>query len=233
MEQNEGWGVVVRGGDQALRNISMLARKSDGSFTTEERAVGLVLTHASFFGSAQAVAESAEQLVAQINGLCLASGLATTVTTGPLIDLQGNQTVLVGTGELTLPSFSAGHVPQRHIQLAAAGTHGPVAEALRYFAAARSSPERAWYELYKVFETFNNDLRAEGGAVGAGLMSSSSAKLFKRTANSMNTSTRDGARHSDQVAPPPHPMTLVNARQEIGVLLRKWLAVCDEKIGSV
>jgi hypothetical protein len=96
----------------------------------------------------------------------------------------------------------------------AAVTNGNVARTLRLWG---RPPD--WGNFYRVFEIIDSEV----GVVSQGWASDNEVTRFKRTANHPEAAG-DEARHgSSTVEPPPHPMTLNEARGFVEHLLRQWL----------
>lgn len=94
-----------------------------------------------------------------------------------------------------------------------------VETALRIFA----ERQLTWGELYKLLEIVQVD-KGVNFPTTSGIMTESSLKNFKHTANSM-AAVGDDARHGPKTgAPPSNPMPIAKARELIRGLLKNWLA---------
>jgi len=143
--------------------------------------------------------------------------------------------VLAETAEARVRAFSAavavdGQQPPAppaagpsYVQLAR--THLDVAEVLEILGKANPAPD--WVELYKVFEIVRDSVGGLKPLERQGWVTAAALDAFTASANRPDISGAQ-ARHARTSPKPPRKrtMTLIEARQMIGVLVTAWLDSC-------
>jgi len=80
-----------------------------------------------------------------------------------------------------------------------------------------------WVNLYRVYEVIEQETGGPDAISKRGWASKAELKLFKHTANSVSAIGDDARHGSDNIQPPPTPMTLSDARSLIRNMVRNWL----------
>jgi hypothetical protein len=222
------WQVRLRGTGEDLARLGSLLH-GDVAVRADEHGDFYLLARAfEAYSRADEVREAAEELVAQIRGAVrLHLAVPTSVGLAGVIErVEGSQrAVTVSVEAMTLISsimpttWGYDSEPESSMaeSLHRAGTDGDIAKALRLYGQPQS-----WTSLYSVVEVISASTGLKGPQA-AGWVSRRQLERFMRTANS-HAAAGDTARHAGKsFEPPANPMTLAEAGDFVGELLREWM----------
>jgi hypothetical protein len=177
-----------------------------------------------------AVYDLAQERVAQVNGIArLALKEYCPIRLAPSVSRMNED----GTGKVWVFRTPAEERPQRKGEPSEAATAIAPSVFLAWMASARedeamtqalrlfSAEQHDWTSLYKVLELARSHMNQS--IEGLGIASASELRRFTQTANSAE-SVGDSARHSrGRFAAPRNPMSLPEASELLGRILRAWL----------
>ncbi len=228
----------LKGHDFDLTTLAELFREGDPAVASDAEGYYLSFTaDDALFREGGRLYEAASVVLRRVNGIgrVLTDEFRPVGLTGRFSDETGqqHQVVLADSAEVRGRAFAAvvvadGQEPPAppapgpgYVQLADADPD--VAEVLDIL--GRTDPAPGWVDLYKVFEIINDNAKGcvKQGCVKQGWVTRDEVSVFKGSANRKEVSG-DLARHARWKSDSPkRTMTLIEARQMIGVLVTKWL----------